>query len=209
MNLDLAVLPADQFFVGGFDPAEPVVVQADEAEQMRTQLPVGIETAALLQEADTLQVEVGDASRLVGRYLPAHVREVLLSAEPVGEEPWRSLSLQSPSASQSRRPLPRDRKYPRGRRRSCRHRRWWPARGRAGRGCHRVCRERRWSGAAAVPLEPSDRRGRSPGDRRAATRFRSPRDRARPPRRWSAVSRSRASLSPARARFPSFGSGAG
>ena len=79
VNEDLAFLAANLRVVGRLDTAQTLVVQADEPEEVRRELGVGIVAAALLEEADAFEIERGDLLRFLRRDLPADVREGALS----------------------------------------------------------------------------------------------------------------------------------
>ena len=66
-------------------PAEARVVDADVAEHVRRELLVRIEAAVLLHEPDALELQSGDAARLVRRHLPPHVHEGAAAADALGE----------------------------------------------------------------------------------------------------------------------------
>src|SRR5439155_24410932 len=80
---DGAGLAANLRIVGVLEAAQPLGVDADPAEQVRRQLLVRIEPLALLDEADAVEVQRGDALRLIGRDLPLHVREGALLSQPL------------------------------------------------------------------------------------------------------------------------------
>ena len=63
LDEERALAAADDLVVGRFEAAEADVVEADVAEQVRRQLLVRIEAAALLHEADAFEVERGDVAR--------------------------------------------------------------------------------------------------------------------------------------------------
>jgi hypothetical protein len=85
LHHDGAGLAADLRVVGVFEAAQPLVVDPHPAEQVRRQLFVRVEALALFDEANAIQVQGGDALRLIRRDLPADVREGLPLAEPLGE----------------------------------------------------------------------------------------------------------------------------
>ena len=67
------------------EPVQPGVVEADIAEQVRRQLLVGIEAPALLDEADTVEIQRRDATGLLGRNLAADVGEGTAGSKAIGE----------------------------------------------------------------------------------------------------------------------------
>ena len=82
-------------------PPSPLLSMPDPAEQMRRQLLVRVEALALLDEADAVQVQRGDAARLIRRDLPPDVRKLALLAEPLKQRlplPARAVAVK---ASQS------------------------------------------------------------------------------------------------------------
>jgi len=64
LNEDRPLPAADLRIVGVLEPAQPAVVDPDVPEQVRRKLLVRIEAPALLDEADPVEVERGDATRL-------------------------------------------------------------------------------------------------------------------------------------------------
>ena len=72
---DRARLAAYLRVVGILETTQADVVDAGPAQKLRCQLLVRIEAAALFDEADGVEVQRGHTLRLVGRHLPAHVRE--------------------------------------------------------------------------------------------------------------------------------------
>ena len=58
---DRAGLAANLRVVGRLEAAQPVVVDADVAEQVRGELLVRVEALALLDEADAVEIQRGDA----------------------------------------------------------------------------------------------------------------------------------------------------
>ena len=162
-------------------PFKPGVVEADIAEQVRRQLLVGIETPALLDEADTVEIQRRDAAGLLGRNLAADVGKGAAGSEAIGRAPddLCPRSPRAPDRCASRRR--RRRRWPRARRKSCRHPRSSRARGRADRGCRRAWPATAASAPAGARPAPRGRRGRRPADTRAASRCRRPRTRGSPP----------------------------
>ena len=63
LHQHLAVAAADHRVVGRLDAAQAAVVDADVAEQLRRQLLLRVVAAALLHEADALEIEGGDPRR--------------------------------------------------------------------------------------------------------------------------------------------------
>src|SRR5262249_45012959 len=86
LNEDRPLLAADLRIVGVLEAAQAGVVDSHIPEEVRGELLVRIETPALLDEADPLEVERGDAARLIRRYLPADVRKRFLLAEAIDEK---------------------------------------------------------------------------------------------------------------------------
>src|SRR6185436_19792539 len=70
---------------GAFDAGQALVVDPDPAEQMRAELPVRVEAPAFLEEPDAVEIERGDALRLIRRDLPADEGERLALPEAIGE----------------------------------------------------------------------------------------------------------------------------
>ena len=85
VNQNRPGLAADLGVVRVLEPVQPGVVEADIAEQMRRQLLVGIETPALLDEADAVEIQRRDAAGLLGRNLAADVGKGATGAEAIGE----------------------------------------------------------------------------------------------------------------------------
>ena len=78
-------------------PPSPTLSSADVAEHVRRQLLVRVEAAALLHEADALEIERGDLARLERRDAPPDVGEGALAAQPLeqarrGPSAWQSSS---------------------------------------------------------------------------------------------------------------------
>src|SRR6185369_1725201 len=67
------------------EPFEAVAVDADIAEQMGGELLVRIKAPALLDEADAVEIQRGNAARFIRRDLPPHVREVTLVLQAIGQ----------------------------------------------------------------------------------------------------------------------------
>jgi hypothetical protein len=86
LNEDRSLLAPDLRIVGVLETAQPRVVDSHVPEEVRGELFVRIETPALLDEADPVEVEGGDAACLIRRHLPADVRKGLLLAEAIDEE---------------------------------------------------------------------------------------------------------------------------
>ncbi len=82
---DLAFLAANLRVVGRLDAAQALVVQADEPEEVRRELGVGIVAAALLEEADAFEIESGDLLRFLRRDLPADVHEGAFLLEAIDQ----------------------------------------------------------------------------------------------------------------------------
>jgi hypothetical protein len=97
LNQHRARASLDQRVIGGLDAVEPGVVDAHVSEHMGGELLVGIEAPVLLHETDALELEIGNATRLIGRHLPAHVHEGTALADAIGERPC-SFRVQSSSA---------------------------------------------------------------------------------------------------------------
>src|SRR5262245_2631244 len=76
-------LPTDLVVVGRLQPAQALVVPADEPKQMRAELLGRVEAAALLEKPHAVEVERGHAPRFIGGDLPSDVGEVALLAEPL------------------------------------------------------------------------------------------------------------------------------
>src|SRR5206468_7865045 len=85
VNQNRPGLAADFGVVGVLEPVQPGVVEADIAEQMRRELLVGIETPALLDEPDTVEIQRRDATRLLGRNLAADVGKGAAGSEAIAE----------------------------------------------------------------------------------------------------------------------------
>ena len=100
VHRDRAGLAANLRVVGVLEAAQPLVVDADPAEQVRGQLLVRVETLALLDEADAVEVQRGDPLRLIRRDLPLHVRERAPLAEALAERLPILRASQSESAAQ-------------------------------------------------------------------------------------------------------------
>ncbi len=66
LNQDGAGLAPNLRVVGVFDAAQPLVVDSDPAEQVRRELLVRVEPLAFLDGADAVEMEIGDAPRLIG-----------------------------------------------------------------------------------------------------------------------------------------------
>ncbi len=62
LDEQLALLTANLAVVRRLDSREPCVVESDEAEHLGGHLPVGVEALVLFQEADALQLQIGDPS---------------------------------------------------------------------------------------------------------------------------------------------------
>ena len=137
-------------------PLSPLLSTPDVAEQVRGQLPVRVEAAALLDEADAVEVETRDPARLVRRDLAPDVGERRATGCSRSTSDRRSFAVQSPSASHSLRGrVVGVVDLGRAPRRSSRRRRSSPGRGRGDRGCRRAWPARRaccicWRSARAT-----------------------------------------------------------
>ncbi len=85
LNEHRARVSFDQIVIRRLDAREAGVVDADVAEQVRGQLLVGVEAPVFLHETDAFELQVGDAPRLVGRHLAAHVDERAAAADALRE----------------------------------------------------------------------------------------------------------------------------
>jgi hypothetical protein len=85
VNQNRPGLAPDFGVVRVLEPVQPGVVEADIAEQMRSELLVGIETPALLDEADTVEIQRRDATGLLGRNLAADVGKGAAGSKAIGE----------------------------------------------------------------------------------------------------------------------------
>ena len=73
-----ARLPTDLLVIARFEPVQPLVVDADIANQMSRQFPIRVEPPVLLQEPDPLEIELPNPTRRVDRDILLHVGKEIL-----------------------------------------------------------------------------------------------------------------------------------